>query len=331
LNAQKIWIPEGEIATPAKKQISPRLGVAFPMSDRTVLYSSYGHFFQIPDYVDMYTLRNPTIDGAIVGNPGIAPQKTVAFEFGLKHRISDDYSIEIGAYAKDITNLTGSTYLTSFPYEYTVFDNSNYGEVQGFEIGLNKRLSDYWFANVSYTYSVAKGNESDPREGFNDYRRASALYRPKRVFPLDFDREHVFYGTFGLELPERFGPGLFDLHPLENISLNVVVRASSGQPYTPQKPDESNTLLEEKNSERMPSYQRIDLRLSKGIAVDRLKLTLFAIVNNLFDTINTLSVWSTSGDPLDAGPTYSRTRDRMRNPNNVDIRRSIQAGIRLDF
>jgi hypothetical protein len=44
-----------------------------------------------------------------------------------------------------------------------------------------------------------------------------------------------------------------------------------------------------------------------------------------------LTVWATSGDPLDAGPSYSRTRDRMRNPANVDLRRTIQAGIRLDF
>jgi len=331
VNEFKIWVPQGEVATDPRHQISPRLGIAFPMSDRTVLYSSYGHFFQMPDYVDMYTLRDPTLDGAIVGNPGIEPQKTVAFEVGIKHSIDNNYSIDIGAYSKNITNLTGSTYLTVFPYEYTVFDNSNYGEVQGFEIGLNKRLSNYWFANATYTYSVAKGNESDPREGFNDYRRASALYRPKRVFLLDFDREHVLYATVGLDLPTSFGPELFGIHPLEQLTMNIVVRASSGLPYTPQKPDESNTLLVEKNSERMPAYQRVDLRLSRAFQVAGAKFTLFVIANNVFDRINATSVWSTSGLPLDAGPSYSRTRDRMRNPSNVDLRRSIQAGLRLDF
>ncbi|MCX6136187.1 MAG: TonB-dependent receptor [Ignavibacteriales bacterium] len=331
VNDQKMWIPLGEVSTPSKHQVSPRIGIAFPMSDKTVFYSSYGHFFQLPDYVDMYTLRDPTLDGAIVGNPGIAAQKTVAFEFGVKHRIANDYTIDLSAYFKDITNLTGSTYLTVFPYEYTVFDNSNYGGVQGFEIGLNKRLNDYWFANVNYTYSVAKGNESDPREGYNDYRRASALLRPKRVFALAFDREHVFYGTFGLEFPKDFGPSLFGVCPLENFSLNVVVRASSGLPYTPQAPDESNTLLIEKNSGRMPADQRVDLRISRMFPMADIKFTFFAIINNAFDNINALNVWATSGYPLDAGPTYSRTRDRMNVPGNVDIRRSIQAGIRLDF
>ncbi len=331
VNDQKIWVAVGEVNTPTKQQISPRLGIAFPMSERTVFYSSYGHFFQLPDYVDMYTLRDPTLDGAIVGNPGILPQKTVAFEFGVKHTIASDYTVELSAYSKDITNLTGSTYLTVFPYEYTVFDNSNYGGVQGFEIGLSKRQSDYWFADLKYTYSVAKGNESDPREGYNDYRRATALLRPKRVFLLAFDREHVFYGTFGLEFPKEFGPSIFNVYPLENFSLNIVVRASTGLPYTPQAPDESNTLLIEKNSGRMSSDQRVDLRLSRTIRFADFKVTLFGIVNNVFDDINALNVWATSGDPLDAGPSYSRTRDRMRVPSNVDIRRSIQAGIRLDF
>ncbi len=327
----KKWVPEGEVDTPPKYQWSPRLGIAFPISDKTVFYSSYGHFFQIPDFVDMYTLRDPTMDAGIVGNPGILPQKTVAFEFGVKQEIGSDYSVDIGAYFKDVTNLVGSTYLTVFPYEYTVFDNSNYGGIQGFEINLTKRLTNYWFANLNYTYSVAKGNESDPREGYNDYRRASALLRPKRVFLLDFDREHVFYGTFGVEFPRTFGPSIADVYPFENTSLNVVVRASTGLPYTPQLPEESNDLLVEKNSGRMPGVQRVDVRLARTFDIGDARLVLFCTVNNLFDQLNATNVWATSGLPLDAGPSYSRTYDRMRDPGNVDTRRAIQLGVRLDF
>lgn len=331
VNDNKQWIPQGEVETPKKQQWSPRLGIAFPISDRTVFYSSYGHFFQIPDYVDMYTLRDPTMDAGIVGNPGIAPQKTVAFEFGVKQEIGPDYSVDIGAYFKDVTNLVGSTYLTVFPYEYTVFDNSNYGGIQGFEINLTKRSSNFWFANLNYTYSVAQGNESDPREGFNDFRRASAILRPKRVFLLDFDREHVFYGTLGLDFPQGFGPSLAGLAPFENMNINVVVRASSGLPYTPLPPEESNNLLVEKNSGRMPGVEQVDVRIARTIAIGGAKLVLFGIATNIFDQTNPTNVWAYTGLPLDAGPSYSRTRDRMRNPENVDVRRTIQVGVRLDF
>ena len=34
----------------AKFQVSPRLGVAFPITDRGVIHFSYGHFFQIPNF-----------------------------------------------------------------------------------------------------------------------------------------------------------------------------------------------------------------------------------------------------------------------------------------
>lgn len=325
------WITTGEVPTPPKKQISPRLGISFPITDKTVFYSSYGHFFQIPDYADIYTLRDPTQDRAIIGNPGINAQKTVAFEFGVKQEIGFDYYVNVSAYFKDITDLEGSTYFTVFPYEYTIFDNSNYGGVQGFEVSFNKRLSSYWYANFNYTYSVAKGNESDPREGFNDYRRASSVLRPKQVFFLDFDREHVFTGSFGLEFPKSFGPSLSGIHPLENLGLNLVVKYMSGLPYTPVATGESEALIIEKNSDRMPAFNQVDLKLTRSFDIVSSKLTFFLIVTNLFDAINATTVWSTSGDPLDAGPTYNRTEDRMRNPSNIDVRRSVQLGARFDF
>lgn len=331
LDENNNWVSSGEVPTPAKQQVSPRLGISFPVSDKTIFYSSYGHFFQIPNYVDMYTSRDPSQDQAIIGNPGIKPQKTIAFEFGVKQMLTEDYSLDVSAYFKDITNLVGSTYLTVFPYEYTIFDNSNYGGVQGFEITLSKRVSSYWFANINYTYSVAKGNESDPREGYNDYRRASAINRPKRVFFLDFDRTHVLYSTVGLEFPNDFGPKLLGISPFENINLNLIFRFESGLPYTPTKPDESDQLQIEKNSGRMPDIQRVDLRISKNLDFSGLKLTIFGIVNNLFDRLNPRDVWSTTGDPWEAGPSYTRTNDRMRDPSSIDIRRSIQLGIRLDF
>ncbi|PIQ10184.1 MAG: hypothetical protein COW71_03530 [Ignavibacteriales bacterium CG18_big_fil_WC_8_21_14_2_50_31_20] len=331
LDENNNWVPFGEVETDPKQQISPRLGISFPISDKTIFYSSYGHFFQLPNYQDMFTSRDPSQDQAIIGNPGIKSQKTVAFEFGLKQTITEDYSLDISAYSKDITDLVGSTYLTVFPYEYTVFDNSNYGGVQGFEVSLNKRLRDYWFANLNYTYSVAKGNESDPREGFNDYRRGSSILRPKRVFFLDFDRTHVLYGSVGLEFPNDFGPEVFGVHLLENINMNMVLRIESGLPYTPTKPDETNQFTFEKNSGRMPSTQKVDLRISKIVKLFDLRLTLFGIVNNLFDALNPRTVWSITGDAWEAGPSYTRTEDRMKDPSAMQARRSIQLGMRLDF
>jgi len=41
--------PQSVVTSKPKTQISPRLGVAHPISDRTSLHFSYGRFFQNPD------------------------------------------------------------------------------------------------------------------------------------------------------------------------------------------------------------------------------------------------------------------------------------------
>ena len=41
-------------AAEVKHQLSPRLGIAFPLSDAGVVHISYGHFFQIPPYEYLY-------------------------------------------------------------------------------------------------------------------------------------------------------------------------------------------------------------------------------------------------------------------------------------
>ncbi|UCE05096.1 MAG: TonB-dependent receptor, partial [bacterium] len=44
------WILASEENVEPKTQLSPRIGLAHPITDRAVLHFSYGHFFQNPDY-----------------------------------------------------------------------------------------------------------------------------------------------------------------------------------------------------------------------------------------------------------------------------------------
>lgn len=332
IDSNGVWQASGEVKADPQLQISPRLGISFPITDKTVFYSSYGHFFQMPNYVDMYNLRDPTLDRAIIGNPGVNPQKTIAYEFGVKQQIGKSYSINLGIYYKDITNLLGSMYYAVFPYEYTIFNNSDYGQVKGFDINITKAPSDYWYANINYSFSIAKGNESDPREGYNNYRRANAVLRPKQVFPLDFDRRHVFNATLGINFPKSFGPSIGNFYFFETTDISFIFRAQTGLPYTPNPTEEAEGLIVPKNSAVMPSMSQLDFRYTRYIdLVSSLKLGLYLSIQNLLDTINALNVWNTTGQPWDAGPTSSRTLDRQMNPTNVGPRRAIRIGVRLDF
>jgi outer membrane receptor for ferrienterochelin and colicin len=77
--------------TPAsgKYQISPRLGVAYPVTASGVIHFSYGYFFQIPTYEFLF--QNPgyrigTLSGSYgpFGNADLDPQTTVMYEIGLQ-------------------------------------------------------------------------------------------------------------------------------------------------------------------------------------------------------------------------------------------------------
>ncbi|MBN1997161.1 TonB-dependent receptor, partial [candidate division KSB1 bacterium] len=95
----------------AKKQFSPRFGLAFPISDRGVIHFSYGHFTQIPDFRSLYWNSEYEIRlGALstqVGNPDLEPERTVSCELGVQQQIAGDMAIYATVYFKDIKNLLG--------------------------------------------------------------------------------------------------------------------------------------------------------------------------------------------------------------------------------
>ena len=52
--AKNLGSPQNLKEASTKYQISPRLGLSFPISDRGAFHASYGHFFQMPAFQYMY-------------------------------------------------------------------------------------------------------------------------------------------------------------------------------------------------------------------------------------------------------------------------------------
>ncbi|MBN2093432.1 TonB-dependent receptor [candidate division KSB1 bacterium] len=318
---------------PSRFQISPRIGLAHPITESTVFHFAYGHFFQIPRYYDLYLnndLEDILANDALVGNPGLLPEKTVAFEVGFKQKLAEDFALDVNAYYKDISNLISSFYYFS-GRDYTIYINADYGRIQGVDLTLSKRYSNHFSGALNYTFMIAKGNESDPSEGYSLYREEDAHLRPNRNFYLDFDRRHSLNMNVGFDFPKQFGPSLGGIYPLAQVAANFIFYAASGLPYTPTSRDPDASVLPEKNSARKSWVKRVDVRLSKKVNIARTDFDFYVRIENLFDNINVLRVWTATGDPWNQGPTSNYSKDRQANPENVDIRRDLRAGLIVRF
>ena len=195
--------PNSLIKVKSRSQFSPRFGIAHPISDRTKLHFSYGHFFQNPDF--QYLFENNQYDlnvrEPLFGQPNLDAQRTISYEVGISHQFTDNIAMNLTAYYRDITGLIGTRYY--FPYVdgrytgYTLYVNEDYANIKGFEFTLDVRPNRYFSGGLTYTYSVAKGSASSETEQYPGTQESTQLYF------LDFDRTHVFNASGTFQIPDR--------------------------------------------------------------------------------------------------------------------------------
>ena len=290
----------------AKMQFSPRFGASFPITDRGVIHFSYGHFFQIPNFERLY--QNPLFkvgtgtgnvdlhNGSPTGNADLQPEQTINGEVGLQQQLSDDLSLDITAYLRDIRNLTGTgadQIGIGGPLSarrYTKYINRDFGFVRGFILTLNKRFSQGLTVNVDYTFQVARGSASDPNETRNQI--AGGQLPEVQLSPLGWDQRHTLNALISYTAPSYGG--------------SIIAQYGSGQPYTPRVSRDVTVFLT--NSQVKPVFYNVDVRLYKSFQVDPLKFLVFLRVNNVFDILNETGVFDDTGS---ATKTYDEDRARQ--------------------
>jgi outer membrane receptor protein involved in Fe transport len=307
------------VKVPVKNQISPRLGLAFPITETAVLHFSYGHFFEPAPYSTYYAypqyLENPDLmpELALIGNPDLDPQRTVAYEIGFATLLGDFGAMDVTVYAKDIWDLLTVKEVIKPPYRYTIYETADFATVRGLDISLRVRREKFSI-ELSYTYQIALGNHSFPTQAFYDVYEG--LPEQQKEYPLDFDRRHTINLTSTIRLPR-------------DVTMGLVFEYASGLPYTPYV---TTGLVPEPNSARMPSTINVDVRFRKPIKVGMAKATLLLEIRNLLDRKNALAVYNTTGDPWDPGERrilHIVTDDYARNPAHVSAPRRILFGVRF--
>ena len=309
-----------------KTQISPRFSLAYPITDRGKLYFSYGHFFQLPPYKNLYQNQEfdilPGLIKSDIGNADLEPQKTVSYELGFEQQLAEDVAAYVRLFFKDYRNLLGQRrYITPTSREFTLFINRDYGDVKGLSLTLNKRFSNSFSSSVDYTYQIAQGNESDPTETRRDYRLN--IEQEKQVIFLAWDQTHALRFNSMISKPGVWGVG-------------VIGRIESGYPYTPTTANELVRVAEE-NSGRKKAIADFDFTAYKSfrftVGERNLTWSVKAKIYNLFNRKNENFVWDSTGSA-----TYSLGRFGGLNTPAWENRphwfarpRTLYLGASLDF
>ena len=283
----------------AKWQISPRLGFSVPFSDRSVFFTTFGHYFQMPPMYCLYlqTAYNFAEDRIVAGNPDLEPERTQMFESGVRYSLDRYTDLSISGYYKDISGLVSTEDHNEGTY-YVFTNDGSHGMARGLEFSISRSPGGHLSGNLSYCLSVAKGRYSSMLQLYN-YAQSGIVYISSEDNYLDWDQTHTVGANLELCSFESEGPRIAGIRPFENSRLGISWSFGSGVPYT--LPPVSGELVET-NTERYPSNMQTDLTVSRTLDVGPIDLEVLLGIYNLFNGKNVVSIYDTAlfhqaGDP----------------------------------
>ncbi len=350
--------------------VSPRIGVAFPVSEMTVFHGQFGKFYQAPQLADLY-LSPFFLDSWVnrggyfttLDNPNLEPPKTTSYEIGFKHRIGEYAALSLTAFYKETEGLVQiipvQTDVTEIAFTY----NGDFGVIKGFDLLLTLARNNNFAARFNYELQFASGTGSATASNFDiAWQDGGAGNFPKFTMPLDFEQRHTGSINLDYRLNENEGPSLFGYPAFENTGLNLLLSFNSGHPYTRMRVQNANPFsgrydndgvseipLTAVNAETTPWNFRFDLKLDRRInlPLENSALTLSMYVLNLFNTENVKNIWITTGLPNNTGylatssgaeyfsnlSVADRQNYLMRETDffNYGIPRQIRLGAKLEF
>lgn len=333
-----------------KVQWSPRLGISHPVSENSVLHFNYGYLFQPPEARLMYTNLQGDLESGypLIGNPDLDAEKTIYYELGWTRLINNSLRISATTYYRDIKNMIGAREVVDEDGNpYTVFTNSDYGSCKGVDLSvesIGRRLLNW---SAGYSYMIARGNASDPREWYYDYFTVQGDQRPTlptREYPLAYDQRHSLTAVADFRVPRGEHPRVLGIALPDAWGLNVLAHYGSGLAYT--RTDKNGKRVGQLNGERMPYTLRFDTRFNRNFylgAASGACFSFFVEVENLFDRRNVVDVYTSTGSPDNNGlmalnvnsPTYEQEKRwytlMARDPQNYEEPRTVRMGLEFKF
>lgn len=290
LGAPSVGVPEWE---PSKTfvSLSPRMGISFPIGEKTAFRIQYGHFRSMPSVNQ--ALDNQTYNGwGSYGNPNLEPKLSVNYEVGVQQNLWS-HQLDVVTYYNDLKNQISQVYIKSptgsqnkaddLKGTYISYENNGYGHSRGIEISFSNRSEVAWRYRLAYTLSQTNygyyGVYLDRTDLTPELEQKYSYSASDYLAPED--RTHRFNGLLTYLLPADTGFKIGRFAPMENLSASLILSIRSGLSYY-WSPEYQYDYQVESNR-RYPLESQTDLRIEKIQKIGNLTFLASVRVLNLFD------------------------------------------------
>jgi len=233
--------------TRADRSLNPRLGVRFDLTDRVTLKGGVGLNHGPAQ------MGEPTSE---FGNPDIRARKSLQTSLGAEVKLTPEISGSLEGYYNRLSQLPEST-ASGPPF----LNNDGIGRTYGLELLVRHSLSKRLFGWVAYTLS-----------------RSERLNHPGDAWRLfTQDQTHILTAIASYKLPR-------------NWQIGARFRYATGNNFTPVIDSRRNDNLDvfapifgAINSERLPSFNQLDIRIDKIWVYDLWNLDFFLDIQNVYN------------------------------------------------
>jgi outer membrane receptor protein involved in Fe transport len=164
------------------------------------VFVNYGHYFQFPLFDQLYSGTQPQqlavgSKNVQAGNPDLQPERTVAWEIGLKLSIDDQTVGSVTHFRKKMTNQLDVKTLIPFDsksagnYGFASYVNNAEGRSEGLEVVLTRESGERIRGSISYTLMFTEGVTEAADQGINLAQWGFPV--ATRPYPLSWDQRHT--------------------------------------------------------------------------------------------------------------------------------------------
>ncbi|HZY10804.1 MAG TPA: TonB-dependent receptor [Bacteroidota bacterium] len=270
-----------------KHQLSPRVGLSFPLMWNMLLVMNYGHYFQFPLFDYLYSGVNPqqlrSGVSVLVGNPDLKPERTHAWEIGVKYGLDEKTLLGVTYFKKEfIDQIDSKTFLPSKArvagdYGFAEYVNNAFANAEGLELLLSRHRDEKFSGSISYSLMRTEGVSEYVNQGINLSQWGFPVLN--QPYPLSWDQLHTIKILFDVLLPM-------------DIQTNIMWTYNSGRPYTyfPTRDGftaEDTTRAFIPNNARLPSSNLVSVKFSRRFSLGGLStFSVYGDVRNLLNAKN---------------------------------------------